>query len=184
MQLVPAGVLTVSYLGTEMSSSIVDMQQGQAVDFEAIEGEHRQLLASIQSQAANRPAEPADQLILDLQVWRDCWCECMMGHTAGQCGRTAQKQASRHLGLSESSLRPSSTKRHRHVPSVTLNSITHISILSDAGWRPAWLQHSGKHAGILCRARLSWAISDKELASMARLMLCNAGASDAGPSRR
>lgn len=120
MQLVPAGVLTVSYLSTEMSSSIFDMQQGQAVDFEAIEGEHRQLLASIQSQAANRPAEPADQLILDLQVWRDCWCECMMGHTAGQCGRTAQKQASRHLGLSESSLRPSSTKRHRHVPSVTL----------------------------------------------------------------
>ena len=88
-QLVPAGVLTVSYLGTEMSSSIVDMQQGQAVDFEAIEGEHRQLLASIQSQAVSRPAEPADQLILDMQVWRDCWCECMMDHTAGQCGRTA-----------------------------------------------------------------------------------------------
>ena len=90
-QLVPAGVLTVSYLGTEMSSSIVDMQQGQAVDFEAIEGEHRQLLASIQLQAATRPAEPADQLILDLQVWSagDYWCECMMDHSAGQCGHTA-----------------------------------------------------------------------------------------------
>ena len=79
----PAGVLTVSYLGTEMSSSIVDMQQGLAVDFEAIEGEHRQLLSSIQSQAASRPAEPADQLVLDLQVCRDCWCECLADLSAG-----------------------------------------------------------------------------------------------------
>ena len=112
-----------------MSSSIVDMQQGQAVDFEAIEGEHRQLLASIQSQAANRPAEPADQLILDLQVCRVCWCECMMDHTQASVG-ARQQQASRHPELSKSSMHRSSARQNRPVPSITLRPcIMHIAII-------------------------------------------------------